>query len=864
MNFRISTCRIPTLIILFLVFSRSASAEDTGGAVADTLAASEAKALEEVIVYARESEKLSSGSKINRAAMEHLQPSSFADLLELLPGNISKDPNLTGANAITLRETGNLGATGQAVSNDDYAISSLGTLFVVDGAPISTNANMQSVGNTSDATSPDYARNMTNKGVDMRTILTDNIESVEIVRGIPGAEYGNLSSGMVNIKRISRATPFTARFKADGYSKLFFIGKGIKFNSHGSVLNLDLGYLDSKGDPRDIHESYRRLTASARFSTRTMTDLGAISWLATGDFTGSFDNTRIDPDLSLRKVDEYKNIYRRMSLTGRVNWTPGLGWLNRVELNASTSLQSDVLEQRKQVAPTHPSVAPTTMGPGVQDGHFILGEYIAQYRSEGKPFNLFGKLTATGRLGRGVVDCEHKVGLEYSLDKNFGAGQVYDLMRPLSAGWTSRPRKFSDIPALNTLSAFAQEEVSVEAGHAGKFELQAGLRLQSLVGLDKRYALSGKVYLDPRFNLLWHIGDALDFHPFIGGGFGMTTRMPTVDYLFPQEHYTDLVQLNYYDVNRPEEYSRINLRTYIDNTVNYDLRAARNTKWEVRAGFSAGGNSLSVTFFDERMRSGFRYSTVYSPYSYTLYDASAINPGTLQGPPSLDALPSAEKAVLSGYRTPSNGTRIDKRGIEFQFNSARCKALATALTVNGAWFESTYSNSSMLFSAVSDVIGDMAVSDRYVGLYNYNDGRKNSQFNTNFMFDTQISRWGFIFTTTVQCMWFVKTRQLQKDGTPAFYLSADDGQLHPFTAESASDPLLFKLIKSYNDNLFNEVTVPTALYVNLKATKSIGKWLTVSVFVNRILDYLPDYKVNGLTVRRNADAYFGMELNIKL
>lgn len=60
----------------------------------------------------------------------------------------------------------------------------------------------------------------------MRAISTDNIESVEIVRGIPSAEYGNLTSGMVKIKRITRSTPFTARFKADEYSKLFSAGKG--------------------------------------------------------------------------------------------------------------------------------------------------------------------------------------------------------------------------------------------------------------------------------------------------------------------------------------------------------------------------------------------------------------------------------------------------------------------------------------------------------------------------------------------------------------------------------------------------------------------------------------------------------------
>lgn len=160
-------------------------------------------------------------------------------------------------NSIKLRETGNIGATGTVSDNADYAMSALGTLFNVDGAPVATDANLQSTGIEA-AT----GRNAVNRGVDMRSLSTDNIESVEIVRGIPSAEYGNLTSGMVDIRRTRRATPFTARFKADGYSKLLFAGKGIAIGAN--TLNLDAGYLDSKVDPRNNLENYKRITASAR------------------------------------------------------------------------------------------------------------------------------------------------------------------------------------------------------------------------------------------------------------------------------------------------------------------------------------------------------------------------------------------------------------------------------------------------------------------------------------------------------------------------------------------------------------------------------------------------------------------------
>lgn len=65
--------------------------------------------------------------------------------------------------------------------------------------------------------------------------------------------------------------------------------------------------------------------------------------------------------------------------------------------------------------------------------------------------------------------------------------------------------------------------------------------------------------------------------------------MPTLDYLFPDAYYKDIVQLGYYDVLNPEQNSRFNIRSYIEDRTNYELRPARNKKWELRADFTYGG-----------------------------------------------------------------------------------------------------------------------------------------------------------------------------------------------------------------------------------------------------------------------------------
>ena len=40
--------------------------------------------------------------------------------------------------------------------------------------------------------------------------------------------------------------------------------------------------------------------------------------------------------------------------------------------------------------------------------------------------------------------------------------------------------------------------------------------------------------------------------------------------------------------------------------------------------------------------------------------------------------------------------------------------------------------------------------------------------------------------------------------------------------------------------------------------------MTLAFFADRILNYAPDYEVNGFVVRRTFSPYFGMELNFKL
>ena len=136
--------------------------------------------LNEVTVTAVETKGVTSSTRIGCDAIAHIQPSSFADLLELLPGGIAKDPVLGTPQLINLRSANSL-------SNSDYATSALGTRFMIDGRPVNNDANMQSTPAFSN-----YGSSYVNYGTDMREISTEDIDNVEIVRGIASVKYGDL------------------------------------------------------------------------------------------------------------------------------------------------------------------------------------------------------------------------------------------------------------------------------------------------------------------------------------------------------------------------------------------------------------------------------------------------------------------------------------------------------------------------------------------------------------------------------------------------------------------------------------------------------------------------------------------------
>ena len=807
--------------------------------------------LGEVVVTAQESRGLTSASKIEKHAMEHLQPSSFADLLELLPGGRSKDPVLNAVNTIRLREANPMG--------NDYATSSLGTSFLVDGAPISTNANMQYVSGAWESAAT--SRNNTNSGVDMRTISTDDVESVEIVRGIPSVEYGDLTSGLVKINRRRGGHDWQARLKSDMGSQLFFLSKASEW-TNGTTLNLSADYLDSKADPRNELNNYTRVTLSARLGQTWHHSHHTLQLTTNLDYTGSFDGEKQDPDLNKGAIDKYKSAYNRMAFSGQLELKMNRPmWLKDALLMAAASYQHDKITRTRTVSVQSMTGVVLNHDEGDFDALIIPYVYDASHDVDGKPLNVFLKLNAHLQIPSSKVANTLLIGADWNMDKNYGEGQVFDPERPVYPTAQIRMRSLSEKPANHTLSFYAEEKATLPLG-SYQLDLMAGVRALQMLNLPANYSMHGHWYLDPRFNM------GFTFPRFmllgqpsfvrLSAGIGQHTKMPTIDQLFPDPAYIDLLQLKYYHVN--PAYSRINQRTYIIPGTNSELAAARNLKWEVTGDLNIGGNRLTVTYFLENMTSGFRNQAYFKSYEYKKYDATGTDAAALTAPPSLDDMPYQLLTELCAYSHYENGSQTKKEGVELTFASKRIPKLYTRLTVTGAWFRTTYRNSQLIMERPSVVVGGSRL--QYVGLYRDQEGVVNEMANTNFMFDTDVPKLKLGFSVSAQCQWYTSSQRDALSSTPDAYMDTQ-GNILNWTSECASDAYLKWLIRTSTN--YTKSTVPFAMNLNLKITKKLlNDRLRVAMFCNRIWDYSPDYESYGKTIRRHTKPYFGLELNVKI
>ncbi|RXM66775.1 hypothetical protein [Chryseobacterium sp. CH1] len=500
---------------------------------------------------------------------------------------------------------------------------------------------------------------------------------------------------------------------------------------------------------------------------------------------------------------------------------------------------------------------------GENVGYFPNLRYITEFSTEGKPLDITAFFQANGTKKTFGITHQYEAGLDWRYSKNNGKGMQYDMKTPPSANSRiARPRPYNDIPASSLLAAFFGDQMSY-ALNQHKFTLYAGLRLSKNLGIDNSYAISKKVFAEPRLNLQYNLP-----HLMINGyplktdvtlGYGLFYKQLTLLMLYPNKEYWDYTQLNYY--HNDEQYRYVNFMTYIQSKENKELQAAKSIKKEIRLDLAYRNNEFFITYFKENMNNGFRNMDQTTVHSYKQYDNTQVDitQWTPNGP-DLTNVPYDVKNVFAQYTTTENGSETLKQGIEFGYTSPRIKAINTRFTFTGAWFKTQYRNSTPIIDRPNASIGTEAYP--YYGIYQSDYGYVNSNINYNLLIDTYLPSLDMIISASIQGSLYDHSRNDRRIAEPISYYGID-GVVHPFTEADRTDTYKQWLVRSVSvsDNLDRLYTF--TMVGNIKVTKSIYKALRTSLFVNRLFNYSAPYTFNNVKVYRKGTntPYFGMELN---
>ena len=673
--------------------------------------------LDEVTVVARRKhDEATTSYTIDRTTLDNQQILNVSDLQTLLPGGKTVNPSLMNDTRIALRSAG-----------QERGNASFGTAIEIDGLRLDNNAMS---GETA--------------GASTRTVSSSNIESVEIVTGIPSVEYGDLSNGMVKVNTRRGKSPFIVEGKLNQHTRQIAVNKGFDLSSHLSpqnplslgVLNVSLEHARSFSDAASPHTAYQRNILSLNYMNIFMkqTTPLTLNLGLTGNMGGY--NSEADPDNELDDYQKARDNALRMNLD--MQWLLNRPWLTNLQLTASYSIAD-----RKQESYTHTSSASTQpylhsteegyymaqqlsslQGQGLGDAAspIILGPtgywYVLGY-NDSKPASWSVKLKGDSNHRLGSVRNRVTAGVHYTGSHNEGRGTYYDDM---SVAPTWREYRYDQLPKMHNVALFAEDKVMVPLASSSSqsksrplrnasFELTAGLRydMTNISGSD--YGTVGS--LSPRFNSRlivwrnqrkWWVND-LELH----AGWGKSVKLPSFQVLYPHPNYSDL--LAFASTSASDNTSFYAYYTYPSKAqYNGDLRWQYTNQTDIGVDLNIKGTRISLSAFHHKTHRSYVSMSHYTPFSYLYTPPSSLNGITIpaderrfsidqrtgvvsvygigqsEGVPAT-ALNATERRTYTTQHYYTNASPVSRYGLEWTVDFAQIKALRTQVRIDGNFYE---------------------------------------------------------------------------------------------------------------------------------------------------------------------------------
>jgi outer membrane receptor protein involved in Fe transport len=561
--------------------------------------------LDEVTVTAqRKNNESTTSYTIDRTALDNQQIVSVSDLSTLLPGGKTVNATLMNDSRMALRSGSQEGGN-----------ASFGTAIEVDGIRIDNNA---AAGETA--------------GASTRAISSSNIESVEIVTGIPSVEYGDLSNGVVKVNTRKGKSPFIVEGKMNQHTKQIALNKGFDLGHNKGVLNASIEHAKSFSNIASPHTAYQRNILSLHYMNIFMRESApfTLNVGVTGNIGGY--HAEADPD---NELDDYSKVRdNALRANFELNWLLNKRWITNLSLRGAFSTSD-----RTSESSAHTNSA-TTLAyiHAMNEGYFIATNYdsnpdapvilgptgywnVKQY-SASKPMNWSLRLKGDWTQRFGKVMSRLMLGAEYTGSRNNGRGTYYDDLR-YAPTW--REFRHDDLPTLNNLALYAEEKVTINTGKLSRMELTAGLR-------DDITMISGSDYgtvnsLSPRFNgryIFWqnrrkHTITDLVLH----AGWGKSVKLPSFQILYPTPSYYDTEvfrsQSTADNTTLSAWYCRPSKAIY-----NPDLKWQYTNQTDIGIEMNIKGTRVSLSAFHHRTYNAYMASNVYTPFSYNYTPISSI------------------------------------------------------------------------------------------------------------------------------------------------------------------------------------------------------------------------------------------------
>lgn len=825
--------------------------------------------LDEVGVTAEASNKnMATSSVIGRAAIEHLQANSLADVMSLMPGARASNPDLTNAKQINIREM-----VGQMADPSN----AFGTSVVVNGAPTSNNANLQVInpvtagGNAALGGGAPPAG-----GFDVRNIPIQNIESIEVVRGIPSVQYGDVASGVVIVNQKAGKQPLLVEARTNPNLYSIMANQGIQLAGNSGALNLGADYSYNVTKPEQANRYYQRATFNTLYSNQFFGNRLASN--TSFSFTYGKDSQKPNPDDARNFTESNgKQVGFTLNTNGnlgfRDQWLKSLNYsVNASYANKDSYLKTQYTNATAPYSMTYSDGAVLSNRPGQsyydangqEITHIPAGEqnlyavylpatYIGVYNIDGKEFSGYAK--AIANFYNKVGNTSHKwlLGADFKVDKNFGMGkQFVDSLPPVKSGSfpnaSFRRRTFKEIPALQQVGLFAQENFTAQLGNH-EINLEAGLRYDLFS--------ENKSALSPRINAnIEVIPNVLR----IRGGYGLLAKAPSLLYLHPENAYFEYINVNELASNIPQDQQVFMTTTRVFNTQNPDLKISKNEKAEVGFDLEVAKSQLRVTAFQEQVKDGYSYSLINSSFQAVNYiEYKRVNAAS-------PVFVGTDNAVLAKFNKPNNTARLEKKGIEFELNLKRIDAIRTQFSINGMhlWRKS-YSSAYTYYDAESG----LGANRTHVGLYDSDMIVSIEKATSTAIRATHnIPSIGLVVTLTAETIWNESDWKLYgNDSIPVKYISKFDGQVYDFDPNRKDEDEFKSIMRRVARPDEVVESLPAFFNFNINITKEIRDFMRVSFFANNMFRSYPMHQSDRVKtdyISRNASYPFFFGLNLAL